>query len=104
LLATICGIILAGEYRMFSKLHEEPTLTEVVASIIAIMAIVATIYAAVFHSSEQAQVALVGLTGAVSSYFLTPKSNGGQKNGDQSRTTATTTQVKNSEPVSEKLT
>jgi len=62
------------------KLHDDPSIVEVIASTIAIMTIMATIYAAVWNSSEQAQVALVGLTGAVSSYFLTPKSydNGGK--------------------------
>jgi hypothetical protein len=56
------------------RLHSDPSIVELVASIIAIMTIIATIYAAVFNNSEQAGVALVGLTGAVSSYFLTPKS------------------------------
>ena len=56
------------------KLHDDPSIVEVIASTIAILTIVATIYAAVWNGSEQAQVALVGLTGAVSSYFLTPKS------------------------------
>ena len=56
------------------KLHDDPSIVEIIASTIAIMTIMATIYAAVWNSSEQAQVALVGLTGAVSSYFLTPKS------------------------------
>lgn len=65
------------------KLHESPTITEAVASIIAIMAIAATIYAALLHDSEQAQVALVGLTGAVSSYFLTPKYNGERTTKDK---------------------
>lgn len=65
------------------KLHEEPNITEVVASFIAIIAIIATIYAALFNDSEQAQVALVGLTGAVSSYFLTPKYNGDRGKKDK---------------------
>ncbi|NBV37341.1 MAG: hypothetical protein EBR94_08760 [Bacteroidetes bacterium] len=55
------------------KLHDDPSIVELIASVIAILTILATIYAAVFNASEQAQVALVGLTGAVSSYFLTPK-------------------------------
>jgi hypothetical protein len=55
------------------RLHDDPSIVELIASIIAILTILATIYAAVFNGSEQAQVALVGLTGAVSSYFLTPK-------------------------------
>jgi len=55
------------------RLHDDPSIVELIASIIAILTILATIYAAVFNNSEQAQVALVGLTGAVSSYFLTPK-------------------------------
>ena len=63
------------------KLHDDPSIVEVIASTIAIMTIMATIYAAVWNGSEQAQVALVGLTGAVSSYFLTPKSyDNGAKN------------------------
>ena len=56
------------------RLHDDPSIVELIASCIAIMTICATIYAAVWNASEQAQVALVGLTGAVSSYFLTPKS------------------------------
>jgi hypothetical protein len=60
------------------KLHDDPSIVELIASTIAILTIVATIYAAVWNGSEQAQVALVGLTGAVSSYFLTPKSYGNE--------------------------
>jgi hypothetical protein len=65
------------------RLHDDPSIVEVIASTIAILTIVATIYAALWNGSEQAQVALVGLTGAVSSYFLTPKSydNGAKKDG-----------------------
>lgn len=70
---------------MFSKFHEYASITEVVASIIALLAICATIFAALALNSEQAQVALVGLTGAVSSYFLTPKSNGASTNGERSK-------------------
>lgn len=63
------------------RLHSDPSIVELVASVIAIITIMATIYAAVFNNSEQAGVALVGLTGAVSSYFLTPKSyDNGMKN------------------------
>jgi len=63
------------------RLHDDPSIVELIASVIAILTILATIYAAVFNASEQAQVALVGLTGAVSSYFLTPKSyDNGTKN------------------------
>lgn len=63
------------------RLHDDPSIVELIASIIAILTILATIYAAVFNGSEQAQVALVGLTGAVSSYFLTPKTyDSGMKN------------------------
>lgn len=67
------------------RLHDDPSIVEVIASCIAILTICATIYAAVWNGSEQAQVALVGLTGAVSSYFLTPKSydNGSKNNSSK---------------------
>ena len=47
------------------------TLTEIVASILAIMAVGAIIWLAVYENSASAQTALTGLCGAASSFFMT---------------------------------
>ena len=58
------------------------TLTEVVASILAIMAVGAIIWLAVYENSPEAKTGLVGLTGAASSFFLTPRLPNGKKPSD----------------------
>lgn len=50
----------------------EASITDVVAAIVAIIVISATVYLAI-TGEAQAQTALTGLAGAVSSYFLTSK-------------------------------
>jgi hypothetical protein len=58
----------------------EASITDFVAAIVAIIVISATVYLAI-TGEAQAQTALTGLAGAVSSYFLTSKiksnTNGG---------------------------
>jgi hypothetical protein len=55
------------------------TLTEIVAAILAVMAVSAIIWLAVGEGSASAQTALTGLVGAASSFFLTPKLTNGKK-------------------------
>lgn len=55
------------------------TLTEIVASILAVLAVSAIIWLAVVDGSASAQTALTGLVGAASSFFLTPKLTNGKK-------------------------
>lgn len=55
------------------------TLTEIVASILAVLAVSAIIWLAVVDGSASAQTALTGLVGAASSFFLTPKLANGRK-------------------------
>lgn len=55
------------------------TLTEIVASVLAILSVGAIIWLAVVEGSASAQTALTGLVGAASSYFLTPKLVNGKK-------------------------
>ncbi len=55
------------------------TVTEIVASVLAIMAVGAIIWLAVYDQSASAQTALTGLVGAASSFFLTPKLSNGKK-------------------------
>ena len=57
----------------------EMTLTEIVASILAVLAVGAIIWLAVVDGSASAQTALTGLVGAASSFFLTPKLANGKK-------------------------
>lgn len=57
----------------------EMTLTEIVAAILAVMAVSAIIWLAVYEGSASAQTALTGLVGAASSFFLTPKLANGKK-------------------------
>ena len=47
------------------------TLTEIVASLLAVMAVGAIIWLAVYENSASAQTALTGLCGAASSFFMT---------------------------------
>jgi hypothetical protein len=62
-------------------LHEEPTLSEVVGSIIAIMAVGAIVYLAVADNAA-AQTALVSVAGAAAgTYYATNKGNGNGKPG-----------------------
>ena len=55
------------------------TLTEAVASVLAILSVGAIIWLAVVDGSASAQTALTGLVGAASSFFLTPKLTNGKK-------------------------
>ena len=55
------------------------TLTEIVASVLAILSVGAIIWLAVVEGSASAQTALTGLVGAASSFFLTPKLTNGKK-------------------------
>ena len=55
------------------------TLTEIVASILAIMAVGAIIWLAVYENSASAQTALTGLCGAASSFFMTRLTPNGKK-------------------------
>ena len=55
------------------------TLTEIVASLLAIMAVGAIIWLAVYENSASAQTGLTGLVGAASSFFLTPRLPGNGK-------------------------
>ena len=52
-----------------------PSLTEMVAAALAVIAVSAIVYLAV-DGQPNAQTALTGLVGAASSYFLTPRLNG----------------------------
>jgi len=58
------------------------TLTEVVASVLAILSVGAIIWLAVVDGSASAQTALTGLVGAASSFFLTPKLTNGKRPPD----------------------
>ena len=58
-----------------------PSLTEVVAAVIAVVAVSAIVYLAI-DGQPNAQTALTGLVGAASSYFLTPRLNGNGKPKD----------------------
>lgn len=58
----------------------EASITDFVAAIVAIIVISATVYLAI-TGEAQAQTALTGLAGAVSSYFLTSKIKNAQTNG-----------------------
>ena len=55
------------------------TITEIVASLLAVMSVGAIIWLAVADQSASAQTALTGLVGAASSFFLTPKLTNGKK-------------------------
>ena len=55
------------------------SLTELVAAILAVMAVSAIIWLAVYEGSASGQTALTGLVGAASSFFLTPKLANGKK-------------------------
>ena len=66
-----------GDNRM-PDMHDM-TLTEIVASILAVLAVSAIIWLAVVDGSASAQTALTGLVGAASSFFLTPKLTNGKK-------------------------
>ena len=55
------------------------TLTEIVASILAVMAVGAIIWLAVVDGSASAQTALTGLVGAASSFFMTRLTPNGKK-------------------------
>lgn len=65
----------------------DANIIEVVASIIAIIVVLATVYLAVMGEA-QAQTALTGLAGASSSYFLTNKIKQSAANGSASATPA----------------
>ena len=65
----------------------DANIIEVVASIIAIIVVLATVYLAVVGEA-QAQTALTGLAGASSSYFLTNKLKVASTNGSASVTPA----------------
>ena len=58
-----------------------PSLTEMVAAILAVVAVSAIVYLAI-DGQPNAQTALTGLVGAASSYFLTPRLNGNGKPKD----------------------
>ena len=58
-----------------------PSLTEIVAAVLAIVAVGAIVYLAI-DGQPNAQTALTGLVGAASSYFLTPRLNGNGKPKD----------------------
>ena len=58
-----------------------PSLTEIVAAVIAVVAVSAIVYLAI-DGQPNAQTALTGLVGAASSYFLTPRLNGNGKPKD----------------------
>ena len=58
------------------RLHDDPSIIEIVASLIALMAVGAIIWSATWDQSAAAQTALTGLVGASASFFLTPKGNG----------------------------
>jgi len=58
-----------------------PSLTEIVAAILAVVAVSAIVYLAI-DGQPNAQTALTGLVGAASSYFLTPRLNGNGKPKD----------------------
>lgn len=55
------------------------TLTEIVASLLAVMAVGAIIWLAVYDNSASAQTALTGLCGAASSFFMTRLTPNGKK-------------------------
>ena len=55
------------------------TLTEIVASILAVLAVSAIIWLAVVDGSASAQTALTGLVGAASSFFMTRLTPNGKK-------------------------
>jgi len=58
-----------------------PSLTEMVAAILAVVAVSAIVYLAI-DGQPNAQTALTGLVGAASSYFLTPRLTGNGKPKD----------------------
>lgn len=58
------------------------TITEIVASVLAILSVGAIIWLAVVDGSASAQTALTGLVGAASSFFLTPKLTNGKRPPD----------------------
>jgi len=55
------------------------TLTEIVASLLAVMAVGAIIWLAIYENSASAQTALTGLVGAASSFFMTRLTPNGKK-------------------------
>ena len=63
------------------RLHDDPSIIELVASVIALMAVGAIIWSATVDGSAAAQTALTGLVGAAASFFLTPKGTNGNGNG-----------------------
>ena len=68
--------------RMGAEMPEHmPSLTEIVAAILAVVAVSAIVYLAI-DGQPNAQTALTGLVGAASSYFLTPRLNGNGKPKD----------------------
>jgi len=58
-----------------------PSITEIVAAILAVVAVGAIVFLAI-DGQPNAQTALTGLVGAASSYFLTPRLNGNGKPKD----------------------
>jgi acyl-coenzyme A synthetase/AMP-(fatty) acid ligase len=60
----------------------DTTLTEMVASLLAVMAVGAIIWLAIAENSPAAQTGLVGLTGAASSFYLTSRLPNGKKASD----------------------
>ena len=58
-----------------------PSLTEIVAAVIAVVTVSAIVYLAI-DNQPNAQTALTGCVGAVVSYFLTPRLNGNGKPKD----------------------
>lgn len=64
------------------RLHDDPSIIEIVASLIALMAVGAIIWSATVDGSAAAQTALTGLVGASASFFLTPKGGNGNGNGN----------------------
>ena len=62
------------------RLHDDPSIIELVASLIALMAVGAIIWSATVDGSAAAQTALTGLVGASASFFLTPKGTNGNGN------------------------
>lgn len=62
-------------------LHEEPTINEVVGSIIAVLAVLSLVYLAI-GGSDAAQTALVSVAGAAAgTYYSSNKNGNGNGNG-----------------------
>lgn len=71
---TSCNTFFKGDYM---RLHDDPSIIELVASLIALMAVGAIIWSATVDGSAAAATALTGLVGASASFFLTPKGTNG---------------------------